>query len=125
MLRHIAAAARAFRDRFARTHRHHRNNRRRRAVALRDATSAFCDPLEKRLHLTVALASIDTQNTTEGADFTLNVAVYVDYFDNNDPDDYANVLVDFGDGGTASTTVGSGASFLPFHHTYADDGAYA
>jgi hypothetical protein len=35
------------------------------------------------------------------------------------------VLVNFGDGATASATVGSGANFLPFHHTYADDGAYA
>ena len=35
------------------------------------------------------------------------------------------MLVNFGDGGTDSATVGSGANFLPFHHTYADDGSYA
>jgi hypothetical protein len=128
MLRSLAAA-------LSRHTRAHFSRRRAAAVvarrapdpAVRRAAAAACHELERRLLLTVSIGNIDNPSINEGATLYLNAGVYVDYdgyLDGGDPDGSADVVVDFGDGTTASASVGSGANFLPFSHAYPDDGIF-
>src|SRR5712691_9232092 len=118
MLRRIAAAARALIHPILHRKHYFTRAQRRRSDALRDATSAVCQQLERRLQLT-AIDPISDQSTSEGSTISIATTVHVD------PGCEADVYAGWGDGNSDSLRFGSGDYPVAFDHLYAHHGTYA